>query len=210
MPPLGSKLDHATGRFIPLEEQQHQTMAPSASQSFPSPSPSRRKRHHTPQPRQLPPVAEAKGGAEAAVAKSMAELMRATAGAQRAAGAQRRRNKRCKWRQSWIYKRVRKLLGGSTLFILFMMLRHKGIFSGVEQVTQAMAEVTQAVGSLASVAANATSKVSHVAEDVILVASGAADEFYRGVDVLNASFSRSSSKAVGRSAGELAAWVAMG
>ena len=78
---------------------------------------------------------------------------------------------------------------------------------GVAKATDAVAEVSLAAGNLAGATANATVAVTGVAVEAIVVATSAADEAYRGVDVLDLQAQRTTCKAIGNSPANLSLWV---
>ena len=85
--------------------------------------------------------------------------------------------------------------------VVVCVLGNRGVLAGWSKTTAAVAEVSEAVGNLAGTTADATVAVSGLAVEAVVVAGSAAEEAWRGVDVLGVVVSRTSCKAVGRLGG---------
>ena len=142
----------------------------------------------------------------------MNSLLKVVAAPQRLAGEAGRARKKGCGRFCWRWSKW--LLSPGFLFvgiaIFFFTQGGNRTLEGVAKATDAVAEVSVAAGNLAGATANATVAVTGLALEAVVVATSAAEEAYRGVDVLDMMAQRTTCKAVGNSPGNLSLWVSGG
>ena len=213
MPLKGSKFNPITMRYeVPIEDTPSLT-APSASPSTRlMSSPLRREgRAATPPPRRSAPPVDAVNAAGAAKDKVIDKLLRAVgAGARASRSAVRRpRQRRCSCHH-WFGKRLLRDVSLAVIALGLFSCGNRDVFAGFGKASLAVAEVGEAAGNLASASANATVAITGVAVDAVVVAASAAEEAWRGIDVLNLSLTRQTCRAVGVSSYALSSWVEAG
>ncbi len=98
------------------------------------------------------------------------------------------------------------------LFIgrFFILGSGSRFFDGLNSFGRAIEGVTSAAGNLADAGANITIALSDIAVGSVSVASSAMDEALHGVDLLNVTIDRTSSKAVAASGSSFSVWIRAG
>ena len=122
------------------------------------------------------------------------------------------RSRRQKW-GPWLVKRAKKYVGNILLLIVGVncfSCDSGGMRKGIDEAGKAIAEVSQAAGSLAGASANATAAVAGVAVGAVSTAQHAAEELWKGVDLLNVTFDRDANKVVAQTPAELSFWFLRG
>ena len=189
MPPLGHRFCPVAGVFLPPDEVTGPIKECARKRRSDTPPP--------PSPLAMAPRVEPASNAGVGVPLAVMARPQPAAGARRAAAAARR-SKRCgaaatrKW--------LKKALKNVTLPLLLCCVvscNTGGVAKGLNKAGEALADVSEAAGNVLSVSANITVLATQATIDAINVASSAADEFRRGVDVIDVSIKRSSCKALG-------------
>ena len=84
------------------------------------------------------------------------------------------------------------------------------LFRSVSKVASSVAEVSSAASDLAEASANATLTVARATFDVLSTTATAAEEAWRGVDLLNVELHRSAIRVTGRDCAALSDWAIAG
>jgi hypothetical protein len=154
---------------------------------------------------------DAVNAAGAAKDKVIDKLLRAVGAGARASrsAARRPRQRRCLCHH-WFGKRLLRDVSLAVIALGLFSCGNRDVFAGFGKASLAVAEVGEAAGNLASASANATVAITGVAVDAVVVAASAAEEAWRGIDVLNLSLTRQTCRAVGVNSHALSSWVEAG